>query len=305
MNPEEGKFACLINRTGIRTRLSFLAILAIGILDWIWTRRIGLSIVGWTRSVIAIAIFLLVKAFYSYVRSAPSLAQLAFYGALWTGFLAMGCILTYLAASVSRPLTDFALVAFDTKLGFDWIAWNSYVGSHPVLSFVLRFAYGSLMPQILGSLILFSLARIPNRNEEFLMNAVLALLFTSFLSALYPALGPWVWFGYGGMQPTDTLYVSDVLILRGGQAATFTLTQMQGIICCPSYHTVLAILVIYAHRGLRWSLPPVFAINCLVLLSIPSEGGHYLTDMLAGAGVAVLTMGITHVVMTLRNCKGV
>jgi hypothetical protein len=125
------------------------------------------------------------------------------------------------------------------------------------------------------------------------MNAILALLVTTLISAMLPALGPWVQFLYRDTRPTDTLYIADVLLLRSGGAATFVLARMQGIVCFPSYHTVLAILLIYAHRGLRWSLPPVLVINSLMLLSIPSEGGHYLADMFAGGSVAVVAIAIT------------
>jgi hypothetical protein len=274
-------------------RSALLLILAIGILDWTWSRRIGLGIVGWTPAVIAVTFCLFINAFYSHVRPAPRLAELAAYGALWIGFTSLGCILTYLAASVARPFADSAFIAFDTKLGFDWVDWANFVHRDSALRDALLASYGSLMPQISGSLVLFSLARVSGRNEELLMNALLALLLTSMVSAMLPALGPWVQFSYGGTQSADTLYVADVLNLRSGGAATFTLARMQGIICFPSYHTVLAILLVYAHRGLHWSLPPVVTINGLMLLSIPSEGGHYLADMFAGSGVAVVTIAIT------------
>ena len=58
---------------------------------------------------------------------------------------------------------------------------------------------------------------------------------------------------------------------------------MQGIVTFPSYHTVLAILFVYTHRGLRWTFPPVAVLNGLMLAAIPSVGGHYVVDMIGGA----------------------
>jgi hypothetical protein len=283
---------------GYRCGSPLALILAIGSIDWVWGRRVGLGIEGWTATITAVAFCLLIAVFYSRVRAAPRLAEMAGYAALWICFTSLGCILTYLAASVSRPFADTAFIAFDTRLGFNWVDWANFIHQHPALRDALRVCYGSLIPQISGSLILFALAGVSGRNEELLMHAVTALLVTSFVAMMMPALGPWVQFSYGETETTDTLYVADVLRLRSGPAATFMLARMQGIICFPSYHTVLALLLVYSHRGLRWSLPPILVINGLMLLSIPSEGGHYLADLFAGGGVAVATIAITRNALT-------
>jgi ABC-type Mn2+/Zn2+ transport system permease subunit len=116
-------------------------ILAIGAMDWIWGRRVGLSIVGWTPTVIALVFCLLIKIVYSRVRPAPRLAELAAFGALWICFTSLGCILTYLAASVSRPFADCAFVTFDSKLGFNWVDWANFVHRHPALHDALAAPY--------------------------------------------------------------------------------------------------------------------------------------------------------------------
>jgi membrane-associated phospholipid phosphatase len=56
----------------------------------------------------------------------------------------------------------------------------------------------------------------------------------------------------------------------------------------------LAILFTYTHRGLR-TFVPVAAFNILMLLSIPSEGGHYLVDVLGGIAVGLLAILMTRV----------
>jgi hypothetical protein len=69
-------------KMGNRYGPALLLMLAIGAMDWIWGRRVGLDIVGWTPTIIALAFCLLIKAFYSRMRPAPRLAELAAYGAL-------------------------------------------------------------------------------------------------------------------------------------------------------------------------------------------------------------------------------
>jgi membrane-associated phospholipid phosphatase len=84
--------------------------------------------------------------------------------------------------------------------------------------------------------------------------------------------------------------------MRNGGSASFALGQLRGIVTFPSYHTVLAILFTYAHRSRR-SFPVFLIINCLMLVSIPSEGGHYLSDVLAGAGLAVVAIVAARVIL--------
>ncbi len=69
------------------------------------------------------------------------------------------------------------------------------------------------------------------------------------------------------------------------------MTKMQGIVTLPSYHTVIAILLIYVYRNNKFFLS-LGVINGLMLLSIPSEGGHYLIDMIMGGMVAALSIVI-------------
>jgi hypothetical protein len=73
---------------------------------------------------------------------------------------------------------------------------------------------------------------------------------------------------------------------------SITLGKMEGIITFPSFHTACAVLLPYLfrqHRYLRW---PVLAMNVLMLFSIPNHGYHYLVDMLAGAPIAGLAIGL-------------
>ena len=58
------------------------------------------------------------------------------------------------------------------------------------------------------------------------------------------------------------------------------------VLATPSYHTVLAVLFTYAFRGTGLLGCGIAALNVAMLISIPSIGGHYLVDVLAGAPLA-------------------
>ena len=55
---------------------------------------------------------------------------------------------------------------------------------------------------------------------------------------------------------------------------------------------MLAVLLTYAHRRSRL-LVPIALVNGIMLFSIPSYGGHYLIDIIAGAAVALLAIAAT------------
>ena len=78
----------------------------------------------------------------------------------------------------------------------------------------------------------------------------------------------------------------------GLPAASFAVNEFQGLITMPSYHTVLAILIIYVYRGCGRLFTLALAFNGLMLLSLPSEGGHYVIDVIAGIAVVAVTIAV-------------
>ena len=266
-----------------------MLIAAIAVVDFTWIATSKVFIGGWLQPAMAIGLLAVVAIVYSRVRLEPSLAEMSSFGAKWIAFTALGAVLTYLGSSLGFPLMDSAFARWDRTLGFDWSAWVDIVQSYRVAGIALTVAYASLLPQIVISIVVLSMAGIPKRNEELLLGAIVSLLLTTVVSTLLPAMGPWVYYNYGVTSPGQIVYATDVLALRGRGEVGFLLQEVQGILCFPSYHTVLAILITYAHRHAR-SFPMFVCINVLMLLSIPSEGGHYLVDMIAGSIVALVTL---------------
>jgi membrane-associated phospholipid phosphatase len=87
-------------------------------------------------------------------------------------------------------------------------------------------------------------------------------------------------------RPTG--YFDVVKTLRAGGPHTFDLEELTGIIKLPSFHAALLIVFVYVHRPPSRSFIPFLTLNALMLLSIPSEGHHYLVDMIAGGTLATL-----------------
>ncbi len=125
----------------------------------------------------------------------------------------------------------------------------------------------------------------------FWLAAVLSLSLFPFL----PAEGPlaFLWRGPIPYMPESALYqMSLIPELRRHGISHVDLGALRGLVSAPSFHTASAILYVAAawpFRRLRW---PLLVINIAMLLSTPVEGTHYLTDMIAGALVAIAALGI-------------
>ena len=267
------------------------AIAVLAVCDWLWARHAGLTFSHWTQVAGLTGLLLAIGFFYGSIRRNAQLADMALWGALVAAFTLAAAVFTYLIATLGFPLIDSELVRIDAGLGFSWPAWFQFVNSHPLLKGLFVILYTSLLPECAASVLYFAHRRRNDRTAEFLFGALISILITGIISGIFPALGAFAHFGVPG--PAWASYPSHLLALRQGTAASFSVNEFQGIITMPSYHTVLAILIVYAYRGCGRLFALALALNGLMLLSLPSEGGHYVIDVIAGVGVVAVTIAIT------------
>jgi PAP2 superfamily protein len=267
------------------------AIAALALCDWLWARHAGLTFGHWTQVAVLTGLLLAIGFFYgSMRRNAQQLADMALWGALVTAFSVAAAIFTYLNATLAFPLVDSELARIDAGLGFSWPAWFQFVKSHALLKGLFAIIYAILLPECAASIVYFAHRGRSDRIAEFLWGALLSILITAPISGIVPALGAFVHFGVPG--PAEATYLPHLLALREGTASSFSMNALQGIITMPSYHTVLAILIIYAYRGCGRLFTLALVLNGVMLLSLPSEGGHYLIDLIAGGAIAAVTIAI-------------
>jgi membrane-associated phospholipid phosphatase len=79
-------------------------------------------------------------------------------------------------------------------------------------------------------------------------------------------------------------------MLRNGSLTVIDLSELQGVVSFPSFHTVLGVITTYALRDTLWLMIPVLLINGTMIVSTMPIGGHHLVDVLAGAGLTVGAM---------------
>ncbi|HZZ25648.1 MAG TPA: phosphatase PAP2 family protein [Roseiarcus sp.] len=63
------------------------------------------------------------------------------------------------------------------------------------------------------------------------------------------------------------------MMIRNGEWADFDFAHVEGIISFPSFHTTLAILLMYAARHHRWLLAVLAPLNMLLIAATLSVGG--------------------------------
>ena len=272
----------LANGISVSTKAIWFLFLLVAIeLLWAHISKITLKDMGIGLSFVAapISVGLVLDA----IGKAKRIAHIAYYFSFWMGFLIIGSILSYLCATLPFTLMDESFAKMDSAMGFDWINWFRYVKSQPFLDKILTTAYRSMIPQILFAIIFFSHAKRHTGANELWWTTMIALVITSLISGVLPALGT---FFYYKENVEAAIHIPHLLALRNGTMSTFPVLELGGIITYPSFHMVLVIILCYPYRHNKRMFPIIFTINSLMLLSIPTHGGHYLVDIIAGALVA-------------------
>lgn len=236
--------------------------------------------------------------FYTRVRPDPLIARpvmaLVAYAIGSTAFR----MWVYLTPTTNRPLVDARLAAIDNALGFDWMALLAFYEARPALAAVSTFLYMSSEKVMLITCIVLVLAKRLNRLEQLIAASTIAGLFTLTVSAMFPAAGGFVFYDppnalFASINPATARDFMDTFHqLRDGTMRHFELTETKGIITFPSFHTIFALLLIWAVRGMRYVFPLALVWNGGIVLTTFIDGGHYLIDVIAGGAVFWATIAV-------------
>jgi hypothetical protein len=272
------------------------AILATVLMDAIWAAHIDFRLVlGWQSA--ALPGLMLATLVIARALGLVRIALLTEYLCLSPAGTFALLVLSYLAMANAGAPVDSSLEAADHAMGFDWLALYHLLLPHPGLMSVMGALYNSILIQGIYCAVLLSLMERPGE-----MRALWRLTFTaSFICCLaamfFPALGPFQQFAlesHGEFLPAMKHLLSK-------RDLVFTPSQLTGVICFPSLHTVLALAYPYGVRRIRPIFWLLVAVNFLMLFTIPFFGGHYLSDMIAGAGVMLVAVIIVRCLARLSG----
>ena len=277
----------------LSARARWLVILFVVILDAIGLAHFGmhLSVAGLSSGIGALIVFSALAAVYTYWRPDERIANLAECAAQIISLFAACGAFSYLVTATALPLVDARLSAIDRALGFDWLAWFTWVHHHKLLNLVLIGSYFSAMPQIVLITCYLALSGQVEHTREIIWTMMLSLLLIIPISGLLPAESAWVYYDVTSM--VDAVHMPDFTALRHGQLRDLDLRHLEGLITFPSFHATLAVIFVYVMRGRRVALTVAAVLNAVMLVSVLTAGGHYLVDVIAGIAVAAAAMWLT------------
>ncbi|MES2254073.1 MAG: phosphatase PAP2 family protein [Pseudomonadota bacterium] len=277
--------------------LIFLTI-AIGLIDCFWAAKSHFAVAGpvYVGLAAITGLFWAGGYIYGIWRPEPRISAMLFGAGFLIGFTAGASVLNSMLLTVVGPRIDMLLAKADIALGFDWPGMMRAVANHPVLLKMLYLAYGVLLPEIsLAVVVLGTLGRIASLYR-FVLAVAIGALICFFIWTLFPAFGAMSVYHFDPALAArlgvlvDGAY-GDALVgmLRDGPGPIAP-DNVKGLIGFPSYHAVLALLLIWHLRDVRWLRWPVLALNIVVIFATPIEGGHHWVDVLAAVPVTALSI---------------
>ncbi|UDL90274.1 phosphatase PAP2 family protein [Mesorhizobium sp. PAMC28654] len=212
--------------------------------------------------------------------------------------------LMYLVADTQRPLMDESLANIDAAIGFRWRDFLDLANAHPVIARALVFAYHSMGPQLPILFIVLAFSNGGQRLTEFVTMLAVSSALTATAMAMVPAAGTYAYF-----QPlaedfsnftarAGMWHYEELMRLRSDEPVNLLVSRAEGLTTFPSFHTVLAIIVVYALRFIPVLAWPLGLLNAVMIVSTMPEGGHHLVDVLAGATVALLTVAAVRLIQS-------
>jgi membrane-associated phospholipid phosphatase len=231
---------------------------------------------------------LLGAAFYAWRREAKcfDLIMMAFWTIL---FGTLHLFPMFIAARSRVGLSDDVLARLDRLMGIEVPRVLEVMSQFPKLNLFLAYCYGSLIYLMTAAVIVLPLCGKMRAAKEFSIASVFSAAVSLPLFAAFQALGPWTHYGYVPLLD-QSQYMRSFEGLRSSGPYLLDLSFADGLICFPSFHTILAFLsaaALYHVRFVRW---PAVVLAGLIIISTVTTGTHYVIDVVAGIAVALLSI---------------
>jgi len=236
--------------------------------------------------------------FYDRVRKDAALSAMLLATSFLVAFSAGFSVLNYFLLTVAGPRIDVLLAETDRLMGFDWSSMMAFMSRHPGPDLVLQIAYNSVLVQV--ALLIAWLGWKSRCEEISALSLAIAVgaMATVFFWAFFPSFGA---FTVYHLDPSvagrlslalDARYAHDLLNLLATGPGHIAPGEVKGLVGFPSFHVAMAAMVAWYARRLAFVRWPVGALNLVVLVSTPIQGGHHVVDVVGGLAVAALAIAL-------------
>jgi membrane-associated phospholipid phosphatase len=276
-------------QAGFPRSLLAIAALAAALLCWLGLKEGFVAtpysvIVGVAPNALMGAGFLVYRArgeqTFAYIFAALGLMASVAYVDAWLAIVGL---------TAGFPLEDALLMAWSHAVGIDHRAILEWLAARPLLGALLSEAYLLSVPMMFLAPVVLAVTGQFERLGTFVWLYVVLLTGCVVISIVVPAKG----FVVYQALPTELMarlpanpnvsYAKLSEAYRSGALRTLDPSHLDGVVVFPSFHTIMALLAIYAFWRTRvlWLLS--LGINAIVLMSVVPIGGHYVWDVVGGA----------------------
>lgn len=288
-----------------RTLLGIVSAIVLADVAWTSVVHFDLDIPAYATLALLSTALIVGGAFYTRYRKDERLSAMLFGTAFLVVFSAAFALLNYLLLTVAGPRIDTEIATIDRMLGIDWPATMAFMVDYPRLNAVFQLCYTSVLPQIAMLIIALSFTGRTIEVYKLSLSIAIGAMLTVFFWTAFPSFGA---FSVYTLPPEvrshlslalDHNYARDLVNLLEHGPGPISPTSAKGLVGFPSFHGALAMLVAWYAREIKVLRWPVFAVNAVVLIATPIQGGHHVFDLAGGLVVAFAAVAATERISAL------
>jgi hypothetical protein len=175
----------------------------------------------------------------------------------------------------------------------------AFVADRRWLANLLFLTYQTSMMQVALVVVALALTGQTPRLRIYLALFAATATTTIIISAMFPTVGTYEFYSVPDWLlphfPDPRAgwdQVAPIKALRAGTMRVIPLDDIHGLVSFPSFHTALAIITTWALMRTRFAAQLAFALNLPLILATPTNGSHYLCDILGGAVIAFAALAV-------------
>ena len=240
-----------------------------------------------------------VGAYVRQVKATPRVGLALVGASVFTGFTAVSSIFIFALFPLPNPLIAPALIRADAVLGYDWPAVVAWLAQYPGLAQVLGWIYHSSLVQIFLTIVVLATLSRATDLHRFLLVGMLTLVLAVAIWWVVPSVGPSAFHTIPEAHrqatglyftPAYGQYLLKLVEVGPGRISPEVIT---GVVAFPSYHMIMALMVVWYTRATPIFLPAL-AVNTAMVPATLTHGGHHLVDLFAGLAVFAFAVWIAN-----------